>query len=46
MNFNRMREADRNHLIEQVGARLRKLMPFLKPVTADVPVAEPTSTGR
>ena len=45
-NFNRMREADRNHLVEQVGARLRKLMPFLKPVTADVPVAEPTSTSR
>jgi ketol-acid reductoisomerase len=45
-NFHRMREADRNHLIEQVGARLRKLMPFLKPVTADVPTAEPASAGR
>ena len=31
--FNKLREAERNHLIEQVGARLRALMPFLKPVT-------------
>src|SRR5437867_4858694 len=38
--FNALREADRNHQIEQVGARLRKLMPFLKPVTTDAPVAE------
>ena len=44
--FNKMREADRNHLVEQVGARLRKLMPFLKPVTADAPVAEAVGTGR
>ena len=43
-NFNRLREADRNHQIEQVGARLRALMPFLKPVTADVPA--PTSAAR
>jgi ketol-acid reductoisomerase len=43
-NFNRLREADRNHLIEQVGVRLRALMPFLKPVTADVPAA--TATAR
>jgi ketol-acid reductoisomerase len=39
--FNKQREADRNHLVEQVGVRLRKLMPFLKPVTADAPAAEP-----
>src|SRR3954468_8354788 len=39
-NFSKLREADRNHQIEQVGVRLRKLMPFLKPVTADVPLAE------
>jgi len=38
-NFNRLREADRNHPIEQVGVRLRALMPFLKPVTADAPAA-------
>jgi ketol-acid reductoisomerase len=45
-NFSKLREADRNHQIEQVGVRLRKLMPFLKPVTADVPTAEPAITGR
>jgi ketol-acid reductoisomerase len=43
-NFNKLREADRNHQIEQVGVRLRALMPFLKPVTADVPAA--TATAR
>jgi ketol-acid reductoisomerase len=32
-NFNKTRDAEQNQLIEQVGARLRKLMPFLKPVT-------------
>jgi ketol-acid reductoisomerase len=31
--FNNTRDAEQNQLIEQVGARLRKLMPFLKPVT-------------
>jgi ketol-acid reductoisomerase len=31
--FNKIRDAEQNQLIEQVGARLRKLMPFLKPVT-------------
>jgi ketol-acid reductoisomerase len=30
--FNRLREADRDHPIEQVGARLRAQMPFLNPV--------------
>jgi ketol-acid reductoisomerase len=44
--FNKLREADRNHLVEQVGAKLRKLMPFLKPVTGDVPSAEAVGTGR
>jgi ketol-acid reductoisomerase len=38
-NFNKLREADRNHQIEQVGVHLRALMPFLKPVTADAPAA-------
>jgi ketol-acid reductoisomerase len=33
--FNKLREADRNHPIEQVGAKLRKMMPFLKPVAAE-----------
>jgi ketol-acid reductoisomerase len=32
-NFTKTRDAEQNQLIEQVGARLRKLMPFLKPVT-------------
>jgi ketol-acid reductoisomerase len=43
-NFNKLREADRNHPIEQVGVRLRALMPFLKPVTAEVPAASVTGT--
>jgi ketol-acid reductoisomerase len=43
--FNKMREADRNHLVEQVGVKLRALMPFLKPVNADVPSAEAVGTG-
>ena len=34
-NFNKLREADRNHPIEQVGVRLRALMPFLKPIAAE-----------
>ena len=34
-NFNKLREADRNHPIEQVGVRLRALMPFLKPVATE-----------
>ena len=33
--FNKIREAERNHPIEQVGARLRSLMPFLKPVKTE-----------
>src|SRR5258707_11629660 len=33
--FNKLREADRNHQIEQVGAKLRQIMPFLKPVAAE-----------
>jgi ketol-acid reductoisomerase len=31
-NFKRMREAGRDHQVEQVGARLRAAMPFLNPV--------------
>jgi ketol-acid reductoisomerase len=30
--FNRLRQADKEHQIEQVGARLRAQMPFLNPV--------------
>jgi len=33
--FNKLREVDRHHQIEQVGARLRQMMPFLKPVAAE-----------
>jgi ketol-acid reductoisomerase len=35
--FNQTREQEQNQLIEQVGARLRTLMPFLKPVTVKQP---------
>ena len=45
-NFSKLREADRNHPIEQVGVRLRALMPFLKPVTSDAPAAEAVGSGR
>jgi ketol-acid reductoisomerase len=31
--FNKTRDAEQNQLIERVGAKLRSLMPFLKPVT-------------
>jgi ketol-acid reductoisomerase len=34
-SFNKLREVDRHHQIEQVGARLRQMMPFLKPVSAE-----------
>src|SRR5438270_10036107 len=33
--FNKTRRAERTHQIEQVGERLRTLMPFLKPVRVD-----------
>ena len=33
--FNKTRRAERAHQIEQVGARLRALMPFLKPVRVE-----------
>jgi ketol-acid reductoisomerase len=36
-NFKAMREQDRNHPIEVVGARLRTMMPFLDPVTLPQP---------
>jgi ketol-acid reductoisomerase len=37
-NFRKMREADRNHPIEVVGAKLRDMMPFLDPVKLPQPV--------
>jgi ketol-acid reductoisomerase len=36
--FKAMREADRNHPVEVVGAKLRNMMPFLDPVTAPQPI--------
>jgi ketol-acid reductoisomerase len=42
--FNQRREAEQNHTIEQVGARLRALMPFLKPVSAEAPAPEAIAT--
>ena len=33
-NFNATRAAEQRHQIERVGAELRQMMPFLKPVTA------------
>jgi len=42
--FNKKRHEEQTQLIEQVGARLRKLMPFLKPVTVET--SEPVSTTR
>jgi ketol-acid reductoisomerase len=32
-NFTRTREAEQQHRIEQIGAALRAMMPFLQPVT-------------
>jgi ketol-acid reductoisomerase len=37
--FNRMRDAERNQPIEQVGARLRAMMPFLNPVATEETVS-------
>jgi ketol-acid reductoisomerase len=36
-NFKQMRETDRNHPIEVVGAKLRNMMPFLDPVQLPQP---------
>jgi ketol-acid reductoisomerase len=37
-NFRRMREADRSHPVEVVGAKLRDMMPFLDPVKLPQPI--------
>jgi ketol-acid reductoisomerase len=37
--FNATRESERQHRIEEVGGRLRAMMPFLKPVSAPQPVS-------
>ena len=44
--FNKTREAERTQQLEQVGARLRQLMPFLKPVPTNATAAEPIGTAR
>jgi ketol-acid reductoisomerase len=39
VNFKAMREGDRNHPVEIVGAKLRDMMPFLDPVKLPQPTA-------
>jgi ketol-acid reductoisomerase len=43
-NFERLREADRDHLIERVGARLRAQMPFLDPIEVQAGQAQAAAT--
>ncbi|MFP5341820.1 MAG: ketol-acid reductoisomerase [Candidatus Limnocylindria bacterium] len=42
--FERLRAADRDHTIEQVGARLRAQMPFLNPVEVQAGQAQAAAT--
>jgi ketol-acid reductoisomerase len=44
--FKRFREQDRNHQIEQVGARLRAAMPFVNPVVVEAGQAQATASER
>jgi ketol-acid reductoisomerase len=39
-DFRRLRDQDKNHQIEQVGADLRAKMPFLKPVVVEAGQAQ------
>jgi ketol-acid reductoisomerase len=39
VNFNAMRERDRNHPVEIVGSKLRDMMPFLDPVKLPQPTS-------
>jgi ketol-acid reductoisomerase len=43
--FNATRAREQNHPIEEVGARLRALMPFLDPVTVRAPVEQTASAA-
>jgi ketol-acid reductoisomerase len=43
--FERLRQADHDHLIERVGARLRDQMPFLDPVTVQAGQAQAAASG-
>jgi ketol-acid reductoisomerase len=42
--FERLRSADRDHMIERVGARLRGQMPFLNPVEVQAGQAQAAAT--
>jgi ketol-acid reductoisomerase len=42
--FNEQRQTEAGQLIEEVGTRLRAMMPFLKPVTIQQPQTEPVAT--
>ena len=42
--FRRLRQRDRDHQIEQVGAELRSRMPFLKPVVVEAGQAQAVAT--
>jgi ketol-acid reductoisomerase len=44
-DFRRLREQDRNHQIEQVGADLRAKMPFLKPVVVEAGQAQAVASA-
>jgi len=44
-DFRRLREQDRQHQIEQVGADLRAKMPFLKPVVVEAGQAQAVASG-
>jgi ketol-acid reductoisomerase len=44
-DFRRLREQDRNHQIEQVGADLRAKMPFLKPVVVEAGQAQAVASS-
>jgi ketol-acid reductoisomerase len=43
--FQQLRERDRDHQIEQVGAELRSKMPFLDPVTVQAGQAQAAATS-
>ncbi len=43
--FRQLREQDRNHQIEQVGADLRSKMPFLNPVVVEAGQAQATTSA-
>ena len=44
--FKRLREQDRHHQIEEVGARLRAAMPFVNPVVVEAGQAQATASER